>query len=488
MRRGTKVEVGHKCLLLLETLLQADGRAVSKSDLIIAAWHTENIEESNLAVQIAALRKCLGKTKSGEEWIATVQRVGYQLINPDDLTDMSQGSDVEVSEERPSLAVLPFHNLSRDPDQDYFSDGVTETIITELARWRELAVRSRAASFQYRNGAADIQQIMRALHVRYIVEGSIWRIDDRIRIAVQLVDTTTGNDIWAEKFDRQISEYFAVQDQVVSTIVGTLVGRVHAASVERINRRPTTSLAAYECVLKGNSIRWDEPASNAEATKLFAAAIALDPNYGFAHAMLATIQFHNWASDFASPDTLLIEAYELAQRAVELDANDGSNFAALATACLLMRRFDLAEQYTARAVAINPNNQWNIADRGVFQLYTGRAQEALTSFKHAREIDPYFDAGWYWSCLGQTYMALEKYEDALRAFMNIRTPPHHIAAYMAASYAKLQDMNNAAASTAVCLRLKPEYSIRKAVAKLPFKLAADSERLIKSLQLAGLPD
>ena len=149
LRDGCKVVVGHKCLLLLEKLLAAQGCAVSKSELILAAWHSENVEESNLAVQIAALRKCLGKTRTGEEWIDTVQRVGYQFVNPDEVTEKLISTLVspasEVLEEKPTLAVLPFQNLSRDPDQDYFSDGVTEAIITELARWRMLAVRSRSA-------------------------------------------------------------------------------------------------------------------------------------------------------------------------------------------------------------------------------------------------------------------------------------------------------------------------------------------------------
>ena len=492
LRDGTKVVVGHKCLLLLEKLLAAEGRAVSKSELIIAAWQSENVEESNLAVQIAALRKCLGKTRTGEEWIATVQRVGYQFANLGEVSDKSISIPVslvsEVLEEKPTLAVLPFQNLSRDPDQDYFSDGVTEAIITELARWRLLAVRSRAASFQYRNGATDLTQIVRNLNVRYIVQGSIWRMEDRIRIAVQLVDAVTGNHVWAEKFDRQMADYFAVQDQVVRTIVGTLAGRVQAASVERINRRPTSSLAAYECVLKGNSLAWDEPDGAVDATRLFARAISLDPNYGFAHAMLANMRLRKWRSDPESSDALLLEARELANRAVELDSNDGANFAVLATVCLLLKQFDLAEQYIARAVGMNPNNQWTAADMGVVKLYVGKPDEALKSFNRAKEIDPFFDVPWYWSCLGQAYMALDRYNDAVAAFVNIRVPEYRLAAHEAACHARLNEMDGVTSSVSECLRLKPDFSTRKLIGKMPFKNPADVRRLTESLLMAGLPD
>jgi TolB-like protein len=216
-KSGTVVSVGQKGLALLEALLAADGRAVSKSDLIDAAWHSDNIEESNLAVQIAALRKTLGTTRNGEEWIATIQRVGYQFVDPDkagagESGDVPNPSKAASPAEKPSIAVLPFLNMSSDPDQDYFSDGVTSDIITELSRWRLLSVRSRAATFRYRGGATDIRQIALELKVHYVLEGSIRRFSERLRITVQLIDVESGNHVWAEKFDRQVAEIFQVQD------------------------------------------------------------------------------------------------------------------------------------------------------------------------------------------------------------------------------------------------------------------------------------
>src|SRR5688500_15089693 len=289
---------------------------------------------------------------------------------------------------RIEICVLPFANMSGDTGQDYFSDGITEDIITELSRWRMLAVRSRSASFRYRSVAVDMQQVARELDVRFIVEGSVRRMGDRIRISAQVIDTETGNHVWAEKFDCDAAGIFAVQDQVVRTIVGTLVGRVQASDVERARRQPPANLAAYECVLKGNALPWSEPEGAAEATRLFEQAIALDPGYGYAHALLAVMRYGEWYQDPSDADALLQEAYALATRAVELDANESTCFSILAVVCMLRRQFDLTQQYIRRAVTLNPTNAWNAADMGMCLVHLGQPEEALDWFKRARDIDP----------------------------------------------------------------------------------------------------
>ena len=196
-----------------------------------------------------------------------------------------------VGPARVSICVLPFANMSGDPEQEHFSDGITEDIITELSRWRLLAVRSRSASFRYRGVAVDMKQVARELNVRYVVEGSVRRMGERIRITAQLIDTETGSHIWGDKFDRDLAGVFSVQDQVVQTIVSTLVGRVQASDVERARRKPPASLTAYEYVLKANALPWDDPDGAAEATRLLEKAIEIDPGYGFAHAVLAGVAY-----------------------------------------------------------------------------------------------------------------------------------------------------------------------------------------------------
>ena len=492
LKHGLPVALGQKCLALLEALLAAEGRAVSKSALLDAAWRTENIEENNLPVQIAALRKCLGRSRNGGEWIATVQRVGYQFVNPDLArgvpVDRHETAAPQVRSDRPSIAVLPFANMSNDPEQGYLGDGMSEDIITELSRWRLLSVQSRSASFRYRGMAADIAQIARELNVRYVVEGSVRRMGERIRIAVQLIEAETGNHVWAERFDRQLADFFAVRDHVVQTIVSTLVGRVEAFDVERAGRKPPASLDAYEHVLKGNALPWDDPAGAAEATRLFARAIELDAGYGFAHAMLAVMAFRKWEDETGNSGTTLSEAYRLAKRAVELDSNESTCFAILGQVCLFRRSFDLAVQYLRRAVEINPNNQWNAADMGMVLFHVEQPEAALACFNRAREIDPYFDPAWYWSCLGMTYMVLQRYEEALAAFEHLPVIGYRTAAHIAACHARLSCAERASALARECLRLRPEFSTSHFVSKLPFKNPADAARLAESLIMAGLPE
>ena len=273
---------------------------------------------------------------------------------------------------------MPFLNLGGDPAQQYFSDGITEDIITELSRWRSLAVRSRSASFRNRGATADVKQVARDLAVRFVVEGSVRRMGERIRISVQLIDAETGSPVWSEKFDRELDEIFVVLDRVVQTIVSTLVGRVQVSVNERARRKPPTSLAAYECVLKGNALPWDDPAGAAEATRLVEKAIELDPDYALAHTLLAALTYSRWEDGPRSSDAAMEKAYVLLTRAVELDDGESTGHALLANIFVQRRSFNLAVRYARRAVQINPNNQWNAADLGSILVYVGECEEALS--------------------------------------------------------------------------------------------------------------
>src|ERR1700681_4175209 len=193
-----------------------------------------------------------------------------------------------------TICVLPFGNLSGDPEQEIFCDGFSQDIITELTRWRVLEGRSRLASFKSRGTVIRIARIARELNVRFVVEGSVRRLADRIRISVQLIDATTGQQVWGDRYDRDAAEIFAVQDEVAQKIVSTLVGRVQATDADRARRKRPSSLEAYECVLRGNALPWDDPASVAEATQLFEKAIQIDPGYGMAYGLLAMMRVHAW--------------------------------------------------------------------------------------------------------------------------------------------------------------------------------------------------
>jgi TolB-like protein len=489
---GHAIKLEPKAMELLICLAERAGEVVSVDELLDRVWKDVIVSHDSVYAAVAALRRTLGDDPKNPTYIANVVRRGYRLIAPVSAwVEPRAASPASVAlalPEKPSIAVLPLLNLCGDPAQDYFSDGITEDIITELSRWRRLAVRSRSASFRYRGGAVDVKRVARELDVRYVVEGTVRRVGERIRISVQLVDAETGSHVWGEKFDRGLEEIFVVQDQVVQTIVGTLSGRLQASDAERARRKPPSSLAAYECVLKCNALPWDDPACAEEATRLAEKAIELDPSYGIAHALLATLSYSRWADGPRSSESALEKAYVLATRALELDASESTCHALLGDICAQRRSFERAVQYSRRAVEINPANQWNAADLGSILVYVGECEEALSLFAKAREIDPYFDEAWYWRIAAIAHMLLHRYEGALSALAHLRVRRYHIPALTAGCHAEMGAMELAKASVVECLAMKRDFSIKQFVSRLPFKIAGHSEQLASSMRLASLPD
>jgi adenylate cyclase len=488
---GHTTKLEPKAMQLLICLAERAGEVVSVDELLDRVWKDVIVSQDSVYAAVAALRRTLGDDPKNPTYIANVVRRGYRLIAPVSAWAEPRAalpaSFAQAPPERPSIAVLPLLNLSGDPAQDYFSDGITADIITELSRWRRLAVRSRSASFRYRGSALDMKQVARELDVRYVVEGTVRRVGERIRISVQLVDAEAGSQVWGERFDRGSEEIFIVQDRVVQTIVSTLSGRIQASDAERARRKPPASLAAYEYVLKCNALPWDEPGCAEEAMRLVEKAIELDPSYGYAYALLAILSYSQWADGPRSSEAALDKAYALATRALELDAGESTCHAVLGDICAQRRSFERAVQYTRRAVEINPTNQWNAADLGSILVYAGEPDEALSWFAKAREIDPYFDETWYWRISAIAYMLLHRYQDALSALAHVRVRAYHISALTAACHAEIGAMAIAKASVAECLAMKPDFSIKQFVRMRPFKMAGHAEQLASSLRLAGLP-
>jgi tetratricopeptide (TPR) repeat protein len=263
---------------------------------------------------------------------------------------------------------------------------------------------------------------------------------------------------------------------------------VQVTDVDRARRKHPTSLEAYECVLKGNALPWDDAAGASEATRLFEKAIEIDPGYGLAYALLAIMRVHTWERQSGDSTAMLEEAYRLAMRAVELDDGESTCHSLLAQVGMFRRNFEFALQHMRRAVELNPNNQWNLADMSIVLGYSGQAEESLAWAARAKQIDPYFDPPWYWRDLGRTYMVLRRYSEALETFEHIPLRGYRDAAYMAGCHARLGERARADALVAECLTKRPEFSIRHMMAREPFKLASDAEHFEESLRLAGLPE
>ncbi|MGH6881266.1 MAG: adenylate/guanylate cyclase domain-containing protein [Hypericibacter sp.] len=390
---------------------------------------------------------------------------------------------------RPSIAVLPFLNMSGDPEQEYFADGITEDIITDLSRWPSLAVTSRNSTFRFKGKPVDMSWLGRELGARFLVEGSVRRMGERIRITAQLIDAETGNHVWAERYDRAVADLFALQDEVVRTIVGTLVGRVQVNEAERARRKPPTSLAAYDLMLRGNALSWDDPTEAAEAKRAFERAIEIDPGYGLPHSLLAAVFNHEWANDLSASRELMDRAFALALRAVELADNESTCHTILGQIYLDRGSFDLALRHMERGVQINPVNQWNQADYGAALSQVGRAEEGLEVLRNARRMDPYFGPPWYWRALGIAQFVLRRYADALADFdRGEENSSRYALAAMAGCCAKLGQADRARELVARCLAGQPGGTIEKVVARIRFKQAGDTQHLVECLRLAGMPE
>jgi adenylate cyclase len=391
--------------------------------------------------------------------------------------------------DKPSIAVLPFQNMSGDPGQQYFSDGITEDIITELSRFRQLHVLARNTSFRYRGQDIDVIRAGRELGVQYLVEGSIRRLGDQLRITAQLVETASAHHVWAERFDRSQDELFAVQDQVVRTIVGTLVGRVRAADLEHSMRKPPASLAAYEYVLRGDALPFDDKSENeAEERRLFERAVELDPGYAKAYALLANSFCREWWRDMSGSDSALDQAFALAKKAVALDQNDDTCQAALGWVHVLRGSYELAEHQYFKALELNRNSPMLLANLGGLYACLGKPIEAMNYLKEAKLLDAFFDPTWYWPLVGIAHFGARRYDEAIAALCRTPSLRYWAPAYLAASYALTERIDRARFCAAEVLRLLPSFSLVRFAAKQSYKLLADREHLIDGLRKAGLPE
>ena len=354
-RNGKTVAVGQRGLALLGALCEAGGGVVAKSELMSRGWPGTIVEEGNLTVQVAALRKALGPGPGGQEWIATVPRVGYRLIRPG---APSAGADATLPAE-PTLAVLPFVNLGGDREQDYFADGVVEDLITALSRFRSFAVIARNSSFVYKGRSVDVRQVARELGVRYVLEGSVRRAGDRLRIAAQLIDGTSGNHLWARNFDGVVADIFDVQDRITESVVAVVEPKIQRAEIERSRRERPDSLDAYDLCLRGlQKLNTMQPEENAAALELFDRAIAIEPGYATALAAAALGLEHRitmgWLPLGADDGP---KSVRLAHAALAAGGDDAMVLARCGMVLLqLGEEHDQAMRLFNRALDLNPNN------------------------------------------------------------------------------------------------------------------------------------
>jgi len=404
---------------------------------------------------------------------------------PEGATDAAVATTIS---KKPSIAVLPLANMSGDPEQEFFTDGLTEDIITELSRFHDLLVISRNSTFVHKGKAVKVQEVAREFGVEYVLEGSVRKAGDRIRVTVQLIDAKTDRHIWAERYDRKLEDIFAIQDEMTRAIVATLPGRVEAATHDRAKRKPTDNMAAYECVLAAKvlhhrSIRED----NAEAQRLLDRALALDPDYAHAHAWKACVLGQTWGYNWcADRDATLQQVGAEAETALALDDNDSDVHRILAALDLTRDDHDKAAYHQERALALNPNYDLVVVQQGELLTWLGRPEEGIDWIKKAMRLNPYHPER-FWSHLGRACYCAEKYAEAAEAFSRITRPDHTHHAFLAATFAQMGNAVAAAAHATEVLQREPKFSAAAYLATQHYKRDVDRDRHEAGLLKAGLP-
>lgn len=389
--------------------------------------------------------------------------------------------------DKPSIAVLPFNNMSADPEQNYFADGISEDITTELSRFHSIFVISRNTSFTYRGDAINIQHVGQKLGAEYIVEGSVRKAGNRIRVTAQLIAAATDHHVWAERYDRNLEDIFSIQDEITEIIVSTLAGRIEAAGIERAKRKNTENMVAYDYLLKGLDFHKSDRNTKEDAAKaveMFTKAVELDPGFARAHAWLACASFALWYPKY-SPEQVA-ECKARVQKALSLDENESEAHRILGAIYLHRdRQFERAEHHITKAITLNPNDANTAAKATELFCFTGRSQEAVASIKRAMSLNPLYP-DWYWQELGLALYVGGQYTEAIDAFNRIANLVEFDYAYLAACRVALGEVEKAKSHVANLLRMMPRASIRYYEKTQPYKNDADLKRFLNALREAGL--
>jgi TolB-like protein len=495
LRRGTTpVAIEPQVFDVLVHLIRHRDCVVSKDELLASVWHGRAISESVLFNRVNAARRAIGDSGARQKLIKTLPRRGLRFVAA---VREEEGGPAEAPDQppaiadKPSIAVLPFANLSGDPEQDYFIDGVVEDIITALSRNHAFFVIARNSSFTYRGKPVDTKQVARELGVRYVLEGSVRKLDHRVRLTGQLIEAESGHHLWADRFDGDLVDIFDLQDQLVTRAVGAIAPQLEKAEIERAKRELTSNPAAYDFYLRGLACwnRWSST-DNANALKLFYSAIDKDPEfatpYGLAASCYQFARANGWQSEFDEA-----EISRLTERAAELGSDDA---VALCWAghvrAFFFKEVDRALLLIDRALELDVNLAVAWQRSGWVRGYAGDCDGAIESLNKAMRLDP-LDARVF---LTQSAMAFAHFvagrdqEAAEWAAMALRTKPNWMPALRVAIASNAMKGRAAEAKAALQSyeQVDPDLSIRKICEHYPFRRQKDKQRLVKALRKAGV--
>jgi len=503
LHRGAEaVTVAPQVFDLLDYLICNRERVVSKDDLINAVWDGRVVSDAALATRLNVARGVIGDSGQEQRLIKTLPRKGFRFIGLVQELDgpestIATGARAEPPQpaltlpDRPSIAVLPFPNMSGDLDQDYFADGIVDDIITALSRFKFLFVIARNSSFAYKGRAVDIKQVGRELGVRYVLEGSVRKVAGRVRIAGQLIDASTGAHVWADRFEGDLGDVFALQDEVTMNVISAIRPKLLEAEIEHAVRRPN-NLSAYDLYLRATPHFYSMTLEGvAEAIRLLARALKIDPRYSVAASLAVSCHvlnlIHGWSAD---PQVEVGEVMRLSQLVLSIDENDPETLASVGWAkAYITGDFGAAMEMVDRAVSLNPSSSMAWAYRGITCVFVGRTEDAIQSLEWAMRLSP-LDPMLYTL---QAFMAI--------AFINLRRFDDAVAAAEKSLHKKQNFMLAHRCHVAALAHLGRDSEAKQAVVRLlehepDFRMSIWANRtrqwptklLAEGLHKAGLPE
>ena len=511
LSRGSKpIATGPQVFDLLVYLVQNRAHVVSKDNVLDAVWGGRIVSESTLTSHVNAVRKAVGDSGGQQRLIRTIARKGFRFVGDVSEVQSSDGSSHANDEsagpnetpapalalpDKPSIAALAFHNLSGDPEQDYFADGVVEDIITALSRIRWLFVIARNSSFTYKGRAVDVKQIGRELGVRYVLEGSVRKAANRVRITGQLIDATTGAHLWAERFEGNLDDIFELQDQIAMSVVGAIAPQLERAEIERAKRKPTGNLSAYDYYLRGMAnLHLGTREAIHEALSQFDQAIRLDPDFASAYAMAAWCHFwrkvNGWMIDRPRETA---EGARLARRAVELGRDDAVALTRSGHALAhLAGDLEGGIALLDRALVLNPNlaAAWFLG--GFLRVWHGESDGAIEYFGRAMRLSP-LDAETYRMQAGMAvaHLFAGRFDTASSwAEKAFRDLPSFlmVVSIIAASHALAGRTDEGRRAMDHLRQLDPALRISNLRDWLPIHRPEDLTTFVDGLRRAGLPE
>lgn len=488
-RDGRVVEMEPQVFAVLALLVERHDRVVSKDDLFENVWNGRIISDAALNSRIHGARQAVGDDGRSQSLIRTYRGRGFRFV-AEIIEEASPAAAIPAAEgataimRRSAVAVLPFENRSVDAEQEYFAHGLTEDIITDLSRFRDLVVIARNSTFKIKGERLDVAEIAKKLGARYIVEGSVSRAGGRVRIAVQLIDVTTDIYLWADRYDRELGDIFAIRDEVTRKIAATMGVRLQDAAIERALKKNTSELDAYDCLLRARRFTSAlNETAHREARDLLEQSVRLDPDYGDAYALLANVYLAEHRFELNVLPDPLDRALAMAQKAAEIDPQNAYAHCWLAIAHFFRRENAQFRAEAERALNLNPNDPETLADIGHYYTFMGEFEKGVGLTRAAIELNP-LHPGWYHFSFARDHYNRSEYEETLADIERANMPRFYWSHLMEA--ATLGQLGRPAGKIVEGLfKLKPGFSARAELEKWN-AAPGDMDHILDGLAKAGI--